>query len=149
MENFGGGYWTLLQHKAPGQRVGGVASKAPGHGCAIPGITNSTETTSSAATRRRTDPAAHSGLRDDATLNELGEQFGIVRQTVAKVLKRHGVAMRQHGLASDQINEAVRLYETGWSLAKVGEHLGVDDMTVHRLLTERGVTMRSRQSGMR
>jgi site-specific DNA recombinase len=84
-----------------------------------------------------------------ATLHELGERFGIVRQTVGKILKRHGVVMRQRGLSPEQVDEAVRLYEEGWSLARVGEHLDVDDMTVMRRLAERGVKMRPRQGGKR
>jgi hypothetical protein len=31
--------------------------------------------------------------------------------------------MRRRGLSLEQIDEAVRLYESGWSLARVGERL--------------------------
>jgi hypothetical protein len=89
------------------------------------------------------------GYEAGATVYELGERFGIVRQTVSKILKRHGVAMRERSLSPEQVDEAVRLYEGGWSLARVGEHLGVDDMTVMRRLAERGVKMRPRQGGKR
>jgi hypothetical protein len=31
-------------------------------------------------------------------------------------------------MATDQIDEAIRLYSFGWSLARVGEHLDVDPL---------------------
>jgi hypothetical protein len=46
------------------------------------------------------------------------------------------------GLSPKQIEEAVRLYEAGWSLARIGTKLGVDAGTVQAGLRERGVKMR-------
>src|SRR5258708_38889850 len=46
-----------------------------------------------------------------ATVFRLGDQFGISRQTVSKILRRHGVPIRRRGLSPEQIDEAVRLYE--------------------------------------
>jgi DNA invertase Pin-like site-specific DNA recombinase len=77
-----------------------------------------------------------------ATVYQLGERFGISRQTVGKILKRQGVTMRMQGLTPEQIEEAVRLYEGGWSLARIGTKLKVDAGTVHARLRERGVRMR-------
>ena len=65
------------------------------------------------------------GYEAGKTVYELGEEFGIARQTVGKILKRRGVAMRMRGLSPEQIDEAVRLYEDGWSLARIGERFGV------------------------
>lgn len=79
-----------------------------------------------------------------ATVYQLGRQFGIARQTVSKILHRHGVPMRRAGLTSGQIEEAARLYEGGWSLAQVGMHLEVSSDTVRNRLLERGVRMRPR-----
>jgi hypothetical protein len=59
----------------------------------------------------------------------LGDQFGIDRKTVSNILHRRGVPMRRRGLSPDQIDEAIRLYSSGWSLARVGEHLDVDPST--------------------
>jgi hypothetical protein len=39
------------------------------------------------------------GYQAGATVYELGDQFGINRQTVGKILKRHGVKMRRQGLS--------------------------------------------------
>jgi hypothetical protein len=41
-----------------------------------------------------------------------------------------------------QVDNAVHLYNLGWSLARVGEHLGVDHATVLTKLRERGVSTR-------
>jgi len=77
-----------------------------------------------------------------ATVYELGEKFGTSRQTVGKILKRHGVTMRRQGLSLEQVDEAVRLYESGWSLARIGDKYQVNPTTVMNRLRERGVRMR-------
>lgn len=61
-----------------------------------------------------------------ATVYEVAAQFGIARQTVSGILKRHGVPLRRQGLTPEQIDQAARLYQGGWSLARVGDRLGVD-----------------------
>jgi hypothetical protein len=61
--------------------------------------------------------------RSGATVYELGDRFGIERRTVSNILHRHGVQMRRRGLSPDQIDDAIHLYNLGWSLARVGEHL--------------------------
>ena len=82
------------------------------------------------------------GYQAGATVYELGDRFGISRQTVSTTLHRHGVEMRRRGLSPEQVNEAVRLYEAGWSLARIGERMGVDPTTVLTRLRERGVRTR-------
>ena len=47
--------------------------------------------------------------------------------------------MRQRGLSPSQANDAIRLYNSGWSLVRVGEHLSVDPTTVLNRLRERGI----------
>lgn len=73
---------------------------------------------------------------------ELGTRFGIERRTVSNILKRHDVPMRRRGLSSEQVDDAIHLYNLGWSLARVGGHLGVDHTTVLTKLRERGVPTR-------
>lgn len=85
------------------------------------------------------------GYQAGATVYELGDLFGINRQTVGKILKREGVRMRRQGLTSEQVDEAARLYDAGWSLARIGERMGVDPTTVLNRLRERGVQMRDTQ----
>jgi hypothetical protein len=83
------------------------------------------------------------GYRAGATVYTLGSQFGIDRRTVGAILKRNGVVTRGGGLSPAQIDEAVELYEAGWSLARIAERVGVTPTTVHRRLRDRGVRMRA------
>ncbi|WP_280244770.1 helix-turn-helix domain-containing protein [Nocardia abscessus] len=46
------------------------------------------------------------------------------------------------GLSEEQVDEAVQLYEEGWSAQRIGDKLGVYPQTVRRRLLERGVRMR-------
>jgi hypothetical protein len=50
--------------------------------------------------------------------------------------------MRRRGLSPHQVDEAIHLYNLGWSLARVGKHLNVDHVTVLNKLRERGVPRR-------
>jgi hypothetical protein len=83
--------------------------------------------------------------RAGVTLSSLAEGYKISRGAVRRLLQREGVEMRRRGLTSEQVDEAMRLYGQGWSLARVGERLGVDTGTVHARLRERGVRMRDTQ----
>jgi hypothetical protein len=82
------------------------------------------------------------GYQARATVYELGDRFSIDRRTVSAILHRHGVDMRQHGLSPSQVDDASRLYNSGWSLAKIGEHLRVDPTTVLNQLRKRGIPTR-------
>lgn len=53
--------------------------------------------------------------------------------------------MRQRGLSEEQIDDAVRLYNQGWSLARIAARMDVAAGTVGQRLHERGVTMRDTQ----
>jgi hypothetical protein len=77
-----------------------------------------------------------------ATVYELAERFGINRKTVALHLHRQGVEMRRQGLDDEQIADAARLYERGWSLARIADHYAVWPRTVHLALLALGVRMR-------
>lgn len=85
------------------------------------------------------------GYAAGATVYQLGEQFGVDRRTVTRILHRHDVPMRRRGLSPGQIDEAVRLYEERWSLVRIGERMAVDPTTVLTRLRERGVRMRDTQ----
>jgi len=87
--------------------------------------------------------------RAGATVYTLGGQFGIDRRTVGAILKRHGVQTRWQRLSPAQIDEAVELYESGWSLAQVGERLGVTATTVQLRLRERGLKIRDNHGRQR
>jgi IS30 family transposase len=49
--------------------------------------------------------------------------------------------MRRTSLRPEQINQAARLYQDGWSTAHIAEHLNTHQRTVQRRLAEKDVTM--------
>jgi hypothetical protein len=83
------------------------------------------------------------GYRAHVPVKELAVRFGIRRQTVNAILRRHDVATHRIGLSPAQVTSAARLYRDGWSLTKLGEKFRVDGMTVRRYLLLEGVMMRS------
>jgi hypothetical protein len=82
------------------------------------------------------------GYQSGATVYELGDRFGIERQTVSDILHRRKVSMRRRGLSPDQIDDAIHFYNRGWSLARIGQHLGVAHTTVLTKLRERSIPTR-------
>jgi hypothetical protein len=68
--------------------------------------------------------------------------YGLSKGSVIRLLHEAGIPIRRQGLTVEQTSEAARLYESGWSLAKIGAHLCVDHGTVWRALKKRGVKMR-------
>jgi hypothetical protein len=87
--------------------------------------------------------------RGGKTIKELAGTYGVHRVTVASLLRRHGVELRQVGLTPEQVREACCLYPQGWSLALLADRYDVDDMTVRRYLLLAGVKMRTRNGRVR
>ena len=52
--------------------------------------------------------------------------------------------MRNQGLSPEQVLGAARLYQSGWSLAKIAVHFGVSTKHIHDRLRAAGVVMRDR-----
>ncbi|WP_322613876.1 helix-turn-helix domain-containing protein [Dermacoccus abyssi] len=75
--------------------------------------------------------------------------FGIHRRTVVIHLKRQGVPLRRDGLPARHIKAAVRLYEEGWSLARIATKFGTTARTVRTRLLEEGVEMRKPWESMK
>jgi hypothetical protein len=73
--------------------------------------------------------------------HELAAAFEIDRRTVAKLLVHAGIR-RPRSLTANEVIEAARLYEAGWSCAKVGEQLGRRSNTIWLALRAAGVAMR-------
>ncbi|WP_406692552.1 hypothetical protein REH65_12465 [Saccharopolyspora sp. ID03-671] len=82
------------------------------------------------------------GYKSGSTVYELGDQFGIERRTVSAILHRHDIPMRRRGLTTEQIDDAVRLYNQGWSLTRIAARMDVAAGTVRQRLHERGVPIR-------
>jgi transposase-like protein len=77
-----------------------------------------------------------------ATVYELAAEFGCHRATIAERLKLAGVTMRHQPTTIEQVDEIVRLYESGLSMVKVAERVGVSPRTVFNYLRDRGVQTR-------
>lgn len=80
--------------------------------------------------------------RAGSDTTELSKTFGIHRRTVVIHLKRQGVPLRRDGLPAKHIKTAVRLYEEGWSLARIGTKFGTTTNTVRAVLLAQSVEMR-------
>ncbi len=70
------------------------------------------------------------------------QALSINKVTVIDHLDRASVARRPRGMSDTQIDEAVQLYVSGLSLARIGERLGFSARTVQSRLRERGVRFR-------
>jgi transposase len=80
--------------------------------------------------------------REQVSVKDLAERFGIHRVTVTALLRRHGVELRRAGLVAEEVPKAASLYSQGWSLARLGSKYGVDPATVWRALRAAGVALR-------
>jgi len=99
------------------------------------------------AQRRISDEQAQritEGYAAGKTVYELAAEFGCHRVTISAVLKRQGVTLRHASPTGQQVDEMVRRYEDGSSLARVGDELGFNASTVLTHLRERGVRTRTR-----
>lgn len=77
------------------------------------------------------------------TCRQLGDRFGIGRQTVSDILKRNGVTPRWRRLSEADIDLAEQLYlHQRTSVARIADRLRVDPETVRLRLLKRGVKMR-------
>lgn len=76
------------------------------------------------------------------SVHELGEKFGVTRQCVSAVVKRHGVKLHYRVLDGERLAEAVRLYREGWSLERLGAHFEVSAKTVLNRFVASGVERR-------
>jgi len=80
-----------------------------------------------------------------ATVYELAKEFGIDHHTVSIRLKQQWIIMRLQPLSVETVNEIVRLYESGLSMAKVGERVDVSADSVLNYLRKRGVATQDPQ----
>lgn len=74
---------------------------------------------------------------------QLGEAFGINRATVSAILKREGISTRWKALTDVQVDEAIKLYQAGLSLAAVGDHFSVKAGAIRNALNHCRVSRRA------
>jgi len=73
---------------------------------------------------------------------QLAHDFGIHRTTVAQHLVERGVSLRKTAMTEQQIDEAVHLYKSGLSFAKIGTRLGFNASTITTQVRRRGAHIR-------
>ena len=73
---------------------------------------------------------------------DIARALSINKVTVIDHLNRADVERRPLGMSDTQIDEAVQLYASGLSLARIGERLGFSARTIQSRLRERGVRFR-------
>lgn len=66
-----------------------------------------------------------------ATMRELSAKYRINRVRVSKQLARLASEVRKRRMAPSEVAEAIRLYESGVSMAMVGNRLGFDVGAIH------------------
>lgn len=81
--------------------------------------------------------------RSGASTNMLCQRYEISKGGILKVLRDHGVIMRQQSMTPDEIDQAVQLYTTDkLSIRTIASKLGKSKGSVWKALHERHVVMR-------
>jgi hypothetical protein len=77
-----------------------------------------------------------------APSTQLAKNYGISKTAVLGLLRSVGVTIRHQPLTGDQVAEVIRLYQSGWPMARIADKLGRDDSLVHLTLHRAGVPTR-------
>ena len=67
----------------------------------------------------------------------------IERPWLAERLRRFGVEIRQRGIRTEKLDEAIRLYREGWSCWRLAKHYDCDDEPVRQTLKRAGIKLRA------
>lgn len=79
-----------------------------------------------------------------ASANQLAVRYQLNRASITRLLQRAGIPPNRRSLTEAEIEQAVKLYATGLTVARVAAQLGRPPTTVHATLRQRGVQLRSR-----
>ncbi|MBN9156898.1 hypothetical protein [Microbacterium sp.] len=78
-------------------------------------------------------------------MKQIMAEFNIARTTVDRIARQHNIATRKVPALTDaQVDQAVRLYESGLSLAATAKQLASSPNTVRAALIGRAVVLRPR-----
>lgn len=75
--------------------------------------------------------------------------YNLGKGTVLRLLRTHGVQLRNQRMTPEHIEQAIQLYGQGLSLVAVGEQLGYDHGTIWRALKQAGVPRRDSHGRLR
>lgn len=83
--------------------------------------------------------------RSGKPVKQIMAEFNIARTTVDRIARQHNIATRKVPALTDaQVKQAIRLYESGGSLATVAKQLESSPNTVRAALLRRGIRLRPR-----
>jgi hypothetical protein len=71
-------------------------------------------------------------------------KYSLAKGTVLRLLQDNDINMRHQRMSELEIAEAIKLYQQGWSLARVGKHFNRNPSTIQAVLMRAGVTRRKR-----
>jgi len=75
----------------------------------------------------------------------IGEKFGILNNSVTRLLRRNGVARNQSKsvkLSEEKVQYIIEQYNKGSSTTVIAEELGIYDATVGKILKRNNIIMR-------
>ena len=75
--------------------------------------------------------------------------YNLGKGTVLRLLRTHGVQLRNQRMTPEHIEQAIQLHGQGLSLVAVGEQLGYDHGTIWRALKQAGVPRRDSHGRLR
>lgn len=75
-------------------------------------------------------------------VQELGSRYGLSRGSVQRLVRESGVSKHRRSLTAQELNEVVRLYESGQTIREVSAAMAVPKTTVQDALSRAGVVKR-------
>jgi DNA-directed RNA polymerase specialized sigma24 family protein len=100
------------------------------------------------ALQRRLSPETLQQIQTDyqagLSASQLAVRYHLNRASVRRLIQRAGIPPNRRPLTEAEIKQAVKLYATGLTVARVAAQLGRPATTVHATLRRGGVQLRSR-----
>ena len=72
----------------------------------------------------------------------MGEEFGVAKSVVLRILGESRVVVRRQPIAAEQVSEAADLYESGLPLSQIATRLDVNQGKMRVAILKAGVTLR-------
>lgn len=99
--------------------------------------------------RRKWTRLSDQARADAAARYEAGEtstalacEYKVAKSTILGILRANAVVVRCQSLTPDQVSEAVRLYESGFSLSQAAKQMRVNQETMRVTILRVGVVLR-------
>ena len=79
-------------------------------------------------------------------IRALSREYGVSRSGLCQLLLRDGVALRRQGITPEDADEAVRLYQDGFTIRQVVDRVGHSYGTIRKVLHQHGVALNASES---